>query len=46
MGLTFKKEDNLDDLFSKFAIEPDKLETPKQEKPKVKTDKEEEKTKK
>lgn len=24
MGLTFKREDNLDTLFDKFAIDPDK----------------------
>lgn len=38
MGLTFKREDNLDTLFDSFAIDPDKKEAPKKE-----TDKEPEK---
>lgn len=31
MGLTFKREDNLDTLFDSFAIDPDKKEVPKKE---------------
>jgi hypothetical protein len=30
MGLKFERTDNLDDMFAKFAIDPDKLDNPEE----------------
>lgn len=45
MGLTVKRDLTLDKLFEDFAIDPDKVETPKEELEKKQTAKEEKLTK-